>query len=105
MVAPRRPMATNGMHAAYLYQAVDQHGQVVDGYLSARRDRLAARSFPPSAGSGHDSDEGDYGPSGSLSVYSTSISQRLRTSSSGMPISPSKPTTVGSNRGCLRCAV
>jgi IS6 family transposase len=27
----------------YLYRAVDQHGQVIDGYLSKQRDLLAAR--------------------------------------------------------------
>jgi transposase, IS6 family len=30
---------------AYLYRAVDQHGQVIDVLLSARRDRAAARCF------------------------------------------------------------
>jgi transposase, IS6 family len=30
---------------AYLYRAVDQHGQVVDVLLSARRDRAAARPY------------------------------------------------------------
>ena len=29
----------------YLYRAVDQHGQVIDIYLSKRRDLLAARAF------------------------------------------------------------
>ena len=29
----------------YLYRAVDQHGQVIDVYLSRRRDLLAARAF------------------------------------------------------------
>ena len=29
----------------YLYRAVDQYGQVIDVYLSARRDASAARSF------------------------------------------------------------
>jgi IS6 family transposase len=30
---------------AYLYRAVDQYGQVIDGLLSARRDLAAARRF------------------------------------------------------------
>ena len=30
---------------AYLYRAVDQHGQVIDVLLSARRDLAAARRF------------------------------------------------------------
>jgi len=30
---------------AYLYRAVDQHGQVIDVLLSARRDLAAARQF------------------------------------------------------------
>jgi transposase-like protein len=30
---------------AYLYRAIDQHGQVIDVLLSARRDQAAARRF------------------------------------------------------------
>jgi transposase, IS6 family len=30
---------------AYLYRAIDQHGQVIDVLLSARRDLAAARRF------------------------------------------------------------
>ncbi len=33
----------------YLYRAVDQHGQVIDVYLSTRRDTVAARRFFQSA--------------------------------------------------------
>ena len=29
----------------YLYRAIDQHGQVIDVFLSARRDLAAARRF------------------------------------------------------------
>ena len=31
----------------YLYRAVDQHGQVIDVFLSQRRDSAAARAFLP----------------------------------------------------------
>jgi IS6 family transposase len=30
---------------AYLYRAIDQHGQIIDVFLSARRDLAAARRF------------------------------------------------------------
>jgi transposase, IS6 family len=36
-------------HWRYLYRAVDQFGQVIDVYLSARRDAKAARGFFSSA--------------------------------------------------------
>src|SRR6266446_6249452 len=37
----------------YVYRAVDQHGQVIDVYVSARRDIAAARSFFAAALSAH----------------------------------------------------
>jgi transposase, IS6 family len=37
----------------YLYRAVDQHGQVIDVLLSARRDLAAARRFFTRALRGH----------------------------------------------------
>jgi transposase-like protein len=38
----------------YVYRAVDQHGQVIDVYLSRRRDSGAARRFFPAALSAHE---------------------------------------------------
>jgi transposase-like protein len=38
----------------YVYRAVDQHGQVIDVYLSARRDIAAARRFFTAALAAHD---------------------------------------------------
>jgi transposase-like protein len=37
----------------YVYRAVDQHGQIIDVYVSARRDTHAARRFFTSALAGH----------------------------------------------------
>ena len=37
----------------YVYRAVDQHGQVIDVYVSARRDIAAARSFFSAALTAH----------------------------------------------------
>ncbi len=34
-----------GKHWHYLYRAIDEHGQIVDGYLSDRRNAAAARTF------------------------------------------------------------
>src|ERR1700680_5042609 len=41
----------------YVYRAVDQHGQVIDVYVSERRDILAARRFFTAALSVHDAPE------------------------------------------------
>jgi transposase, IS6 family len=41
----------------YVYRAVDQHGQVIDVYVSARRDIGAARTFFTAALSAHDAPE------------------------------------------------
>jgi transposase, IS6 family len=43
-----------------MYRAIDQHGQVIDVLLSARRDLAAARRFFSSALRGHDTSRGHY---------------------------------------------
>src|ERR1039457_2873515 len=48
---------------AYLYRAIDQHGQVIDVLLSRRRDLEAARRFPyPCAAHGHGPGRGHHRP-------------------------------------------
>src|SRR5258707_10392581 len=44
-VVRRRDLSEGRRQMAYLYRAVDQHGQVIDVLLSARRDLAAARHF------------------------------------------------------------
>jgi transposase-like protein len=43
--SPTRPYVKVAGAWTYLYRAVDQHGQVIDVLLSARRDLAAARHF------------------------------------------------------------
>jgi hypothetical protein len=47
----------------YLYRAIDQHGQVIDVWLSAKRDLAAARTyFPPRVGHRSGTNRGDHRP-------------------------------------------
>ena len=89
----------------YLYRAVDQHGQIVDVLLSARRDLSAARTFfsralrgarrrsrsPPTARR-------------PTRWYWTNCSRLPGMSLSSTPTTPSKLTMAGSKPDCDRCA-
>jgi transposase, IS6 family len=52
----------------YSYRAIDQHGQVIDVMLSARRDLAAARRFFIRALRGHDPGRGHHRPGPRLSA-------------------------------------
>ncbi len=49
----------------YLYRAVDQYGQVIDVWLSARRDLTAAGVLPPGAGHRGGAGRSNHGPGAS----------------------------------------
>jgi IS6 family transposase len=89
----------------YLYQAVDQYGQVIDVLRADRRDLDAARRFftrALQAGTVPAEVTTDRArpTHGSL----TSWPPRRCTSLSGTRTTPSRRTTGGSKHGCGRCA-
>jgi transposase, IS6 family len=90
----------------YVYRAIDQFGQVIDVFVSPRRDAAAARRFFQRAiGTMRVAPVEvitDHAP-----VYrrcSRSCCRRLGIALIGMPTTTSRPTTAASNRGCIRCA-
>ena len=88
----------------YLYRAIDQFGQVIDVLLSDRRDAKAARRFFTAACPAQP-DRLRSSPTGHRCIpeCSTRACLTLATSWSGMPTTPSRPTTGGSRLGCGRC--
>jgi transposase-like protein len=80
----------------YLFRAIDQFGQVIDLYLSSRRNREAARSFFARA-----IDRTRISPAEvttdryreSIRASSRSCSQRPSMTPRPMPTTPSRPTT------------
>jgi transposase-like protein len=90
---------------AYLYRAVDQFGQVIYVYASARRDSEAARRFfqrtRTSTGVVPVEVITDRAPTYPRS--SMRCGQRRGTTSSGTPTTASKSTTHSSNGGYTRC--
>ncbi len=88
----------------YPYRAVDQFGQVIDVWLSARRDLTAARSFFTRAlatGVVPVEVTTDRAP-----AYPRVLDELVPTAMhtpSGTPTTESRPTMVGSKRGCDRC--
>jgi transposase, IS6 family len=90
----------------YVYRAIDQVGQVIDVFVSARRDVKAARRFFERAiGT----------TSGRRSRSSPTRQRRTRPcwksyhqepgiAPIGMPTTTSRPTTAVSRRDCVRCA-
>ena len=89
----------------YLYRAIDQFGQVIDVLLSDRRDAKAARRFFTAAlsCSARPAEVTTDGAPVCIPEWSRRACLRLATSSSGMPTTPSRPTTAGSRPGCGRC--
>jgi transposase-like protein len=100
----------------YLYRAVDQYGQVIDVYASARRDSEAARRFFDRArkATGVVPVEviTDRAPTYSRvldELWPTAWHQRgqdraIGPAQSGTPTIGSRPTTRSSNGGYVRCA-
>ena len=81
----------------YIYRAVDQYGQVIDVFVSPRRDATAARRFltapSPRPGPGRPRSS----PTGRQPIRScwTRCSRAPATAPSGTPTTTSRPTTAG----------
>ena len=89
----------------YLYRAIDQHGQVIDVWLSVRRDLAAARRFFTRAlRAGTIPVEVTTDRARPIRGSSTSWSPRPCTPSSSTRTTRSRPTTDGSKPGSGRCA-
>jgi transposase, IS6 family len=90
----------------YVYCAIDQFGQVIDVFVSPRRDVKAARRFLERA----------IGTTKRAPVEVITTRQRRTRpcwkscyqepgiAPIGMPTTTSRPTTIVSRRGCVRCA-
>jgi IS6 family transposase len=90
----------------YVYRAIDQFGQVVDVFVSPRRDlRAARRFFERAIGTTRTMPSQvvtDQAPT--YPVVLEECYRRHGTTPIGMPTTTSRPTTVASRRGCSRCA-
>jgi transposase, IS6 family len=88
----------------YVYRAVDQHGQVIDVYVSARRDIGAARRFFIAALSAHDD------PEEVVTDLAAALKHVIDELLPGRSTTPGSPRTTGSSAttgdsrlGCGRC--
>ena len=91
----------------YVYRAIDQHGQVIDVLVSARRDAAAARRFFTRALRTLKVTPTEVvtdAPPRSTQPCSPSCCPRRGTTSSGTPTTRSRPTTASSNTGYAPCA-
>ena len=92
----------------YVYRAVDQHGQVIDVYVSKPRDTAAATwFFTPSARHAHgDPVEVDHRQAAHVcpSGHRRAGARRRGTTPTSTRTTGSKPTTAGSRPGSDRCA-
>ena len=90
----------------YLYRAVDQYGQVIDVYLSARRDAAAARSFFTKALAVTQSEPVEVVTDRAHAYvgWSRTSCHRRGTTLSATPTTRSNATTDASRPGCVRCA-
>ena len=89
----------------YVYRAVDEHGQVIDVYVSARRDLPAARWFFGRAVAAHG--EPDEVVTDLAQTLETAIEEQVPEAfhnTAGTPTTASSATTAGSRPGCVRCA-
>jgi len=89
----------------YLYRAIDQYGQVIDVWLSTRRDLSAARTFFTRALALGVLVEVTTDRAPAYPRVSTSSSRPPYLTPSSTRTTESKPTTVGSKPGFDRCAV
>jgi len=89
----------------YVYRAIDQFGQVIDVYVSPRRDGKAARRFFEKAigttGIAPDEVVTDQAPTYPLVL--DALLPASGTAPTGTPTIGSRPTTVVSRQGCDRC--
>jgi transposase-like protein len=99
-----RPMKVAGQWR-YVYRAIDQFGQVIDVFVSPRRDAAAARRFFQRAiGTMQVAPVEvitDHAP-----VYPAVLEELLPAAwhrTDRYANTTSRPTTAASNRGCIRC--
>ena len=89
----------------YVYRAVDQHGQVIDVYVSPRRDTAAARRFFEAALRAHGRPaEVVTDKAAALIRVVEELIPDASTTPSSMRTTASRATTAGSRPGCGRCA-
>jgi transposase-like protein len=90
----------------YVYRAIDQHGQVINVLVSARRDADAARRFFRRAIATLKVKPTEVVTAAprSTRACSTSSSRRRGITSRSTRITRSRLITAGSNTGCDRCA-
>jgi IS6 family transposase len=90
----------------YVYRAVDQHGQVIDVYVSNHRDIAAARTFFTTALTAHGSPaEVVTDRARRWRTWSTTCSQQRCAPPSSTPTTASSAITAASSPGYDRCAV
>jgi len=90
----------------YVYRAIDQFGQVIDVFVSPRRDAAAAAgsSNAPSARCGWSQSRWSPTTRRCTRRRSRSCCRRPGIAPIGMPTTISRPTMAASRRGCVRCA-
>jgi transposase InsO family protein len=88
----------------YVYRAIDQFGQVIDVFVSPRRDAAAARRFLERALGATRSPRWRSSPTRQPPTQSSwSCCPRPGIAPIGMPTTTSRPTMAASSRGCVRC--
>jgi transposase-like protein len=90
----------------YVYRAIDQFGQVIDVFVSARRDAAAARRFFDQAISTTKVTPAEVvtDRAAPYPMVSRRCCQRRGTEPTGTPTTRSRPTMAASRRGCDQCA-
>jgi transposase-like protein len=89
----------SGRQQRYVYRAVDQHGQVIDVFVSPRRDARAAKKFFAKAIQATGSEPVEV-VTDKASAYPGVLDEvRPRGVPSNTPTTPSRTTTVGSRPG------
>jgi transposase-like protein len=90
----------------FVYRAIDQFGQVIDVFVSPRRDAAAARRFFEQA-IGTTSRAPVEVVTDKAAAYPAMLEELLPEpgiAPIGTPTTTSRPTTAVSSRGCGRCA-
>ena len=89
----------------YVYRAVDEHGQVIDVYVSVRRDIPAARRFFTAVLGAHgEPDEVVTDRAQALKHVIEELLPPRSTTLRSTRTTGSSATTADSRRGCGRCA-
>ena len=89
----------------YVYRAIDRHGQIIDVYVSARRDTRAARRFFATALRAHgEPTEVVTDRAGTLLAVVDELMPACSTTPSSTRTTRSNQTTAGSSPASVRCA-